>query len=194
MLEHNLRGAEKGSLLLDLAARDDFGAFRHAVKEEGHDPDAFSIWYGRQGGSDHLLVDQRTPAMVASEHGSVNVLSFLLSSGLVDVNKRSRAGSRTALHFCAAGASQRAAEACSLLLRAGADRCIEDACGRRPADEIVSDYPQVSCAAVLMRAKRARWTTSMRHFFSNDCCCANCRSMYSSSMVPLSCSPPTSTF
>lgn len=143
-LEAFLRGAGRGPSLLDLAAKDELAAFRFCVLEEGLDADALYTWYGRRDGSNELLVDQRTPAMVAAEHGGVNVLSFILSSGQVDVNRRSRVDGRTALHFCVAGGSQRAPETASMLLKAGADRSIKElAFGRRPLDMVYSEYTQV---------------------------------------------------
>ncbi|GAQ79317.1 zinc finger CCCH domain-containing protein [Klebsormidium nitens] len=157
-----LRSAGRGPSLLDLAAKDELAAFRYSVLEEGLDVDALYTWYGRRDGSDELLVDQRTPAMVAAEHGGVNVLSFILSSGPVDVNRRSRVDGRTALHFCVAGGSQRAAEAASMLLKAGADRSVKDlAFGRRPLDMIYSEDAQVRASLerqLLAPAPIREWT------------------------------------
>ena len=77
---------------------------------------------------------RRTPLMIASSHGSVDVLGYLLRVG-ADVSARSEDDERcTAMHCAASGGSALASEAIKLLLLFGADRAALDACGRVPAD------------------------------------------------------------
>ena len=87
----------------------------------------------RRGAPGMLERKRRTPLMIASSHGSVDVLGYLLRVG-ADVSARSEDDERcTAMHCAASGGSALASEAIKLLLLFGADRAALNACGRVPA-------------------------------------------------------------
>ncbi|CAN6454463.1 unnamed protein product [Victoria cruziana] len=124
------------SSLLEYAANNDIDAFKCVVENDPSKVDDVGLWYGRQKGTNQMVLEQRTPLMVASIYSSIDVLSFILSlSG--DVNRACGLDKSTALHCAAAGGSTSAVEAVDILLKAGADPNAIDALGRRPFDSIM---------------------------------------------------------
>ncbi|XP_031500093.1 zinc finger CCCH domain-containing protein 30-like [Nymphaea colorata] len=124
------------SSLFEYAANDDIDAFKCVVENDPSKIDDVGLWYGRQKGTNQMVLEQRTPLMVASIYGSIDVLSFILSIP-GDVNRACGPDKSTALHCAAAGGSTNAVEAVNLLLKAGADPNAVDALGRRPFDVIM---------------------------------------------------------
>ncbi|KAH7301235.1 hypothetical protein KP509_23G017000 [Ceratopteris richardii] len=132
------------SSLLELAADNDLEGFQRAVKEYKLKVTGIGSWYGRQSGKNLMVWEQRTPAMIASLYGSVDVLKYILSiyedSG--DINVKCGSDCSTALHCAAAGGSDRALETVILLLQFGAELNALDALGRRPAD-VIASFPRL---------------------------------------------------
>ncbi|XP_022754068.1 zinc finger CCCH domain-containing protein 56-like [Durio zibethinus] len=137
------------SVLLEFAADNDVEGFRRSlttcdvslVGEVG-------LWYGRQKCSKHIVVEHRTPLMIAAKYGSVEFVKLILSLSEVDVNLFCGPDKSTALHCAASGGSVRAVEVVRLLLHAGADPCVIDANGHRPFDVIAAPWnmPQIKVA------------------------------------------------
>ncbi|KAK9168117.1 hypothetical protein Syun_000257 [Stephania yunnanensis] len=124
------------SILLELSASDDLIGFKRALEEEGFDIDEASCWYGRSIGSKKMGMDERTPLMIASMFGSADVVKFILSTGLVDVNRACGSDGATALHCAAFGGSLASPEIVKLLIDAAADVNSVDVNGKRPGDVI----------------------------------------------------------
>ncbi|KAL9321735.1 hypothetical protein ACSQ67_009788 [Phaseolus vulgaris] len=99
------------SCLLELASNNDFEDFKLALDSDISLINKVGLWYVRQIGSKQIVLEHRTPLMVASIS--------------------------TALHCAASGGSVNAVDVVKLLLSSGADiRCV-DANGNRPVDIIV---------------------------------------------------------
>ncbi|KAK9124517.1 hypothetical protein Sjap_014119 [Stephania japonica] len=124
------------SILLELSASDDLIGFKRAIEEEGFDIDEASCWYGRSIGSKKMGTDERTPLTIASMFGSADVVKFILSTGLVDVNRACGSDGATALHCAAFGGSPAAPEIVKLLIDAAADVNAVDVNGKRAGDLI----------------------------------------------------------
>ncbi|OIW09538.1 hypothetical protein TanjilG_30857 [Lupinus angustifolius] len=124
------------SALLEFSAADDVKGFKEAVEEEGHDVNEVGLWYGRRVGSKEVGYEERTPLMIAAMFGSKGVLSFILESGVVDVNKACGSDRATALHCAVVGGSTASPEVIRLLLHASADVSAVDANGNRCYDLI----------------------------------------------------------
>ncbi|KAF5751363.1 Zinc finger family protein [Tripterygium wilfordii] len=124
------------SLLLELSASDDLIGFKRALEEEGHDINETGFWYGRRIGSKSMGFEERTPLMIAALFGSKDVLSYVIGTGCVDVNKACGSDGVTALHCAAAGGSVFAVEVVKVLLDASADVNSLDVGGNRPGDLI----------------------------------------------------------
>lgn len=129
-------GADQtSSLLLELSATNDLTGFRKAVEEEGHDVDEVGLWYGRRVGSKVMGFEERTPLMVASMFGSIDILKYILQRGTnVDVNRACGSDGATALHCGAAGGSSSSHEVIKLLVDSSADVNQVDSNGNRPVD------------------------------------------------------------
>ncbi|RWW21880.1 hypothetical protein GW17_00013945 [Ensete ventricosum] len=126
------------SSLLELAANNDVDAFRRSLDRDPSAIDEFGLWYGREKGSNRIVLERRTPLMVAATYGSLDVLGLLLSlTSSVDINRAAAHDGTTALHCAASGGSPSAADAVKLVLSAGADPNSVDANGHRPADVVV---------------------------------------------------------
>ena len=128
----------KISALLEFSAKDDVMAFIDAVEKDDHDVDEVGLWYGRRVGSKEMAYEGRTPLMVASLFGSKGVLSYILGTGCVDVNRVCGSDRATALHCAVSGCSAACAEIIKLLLDASADVNLVDMSGKRCSDLIVS--------------------------------------------------------
>lgn len=129
---------ETFSSLLEFAANNDVEGFARSVRDDpcGNGIDEAGLWYGRHKGSKQMVLVERTPLMVASMYGSVDVVKTILSSSDADVNRPSGLDKSTALHCAASGGSIGAVEVVKLLLQAGADPNLVDANGLRPLDLI----------------------------------------------------------
>ncbi|XP_055802192.1 zinc finger CCCH domain-containing protein 30-like [Solanum dulcamara] len=123
--------------LLEIAANNDIVACKRSMEHDLSSIHEVGLWYGHQKGSRQMVLEHRTPLMVASTYGSIDVLKLILSLPEVDVNQSSGRDKITALHCAASGGSLNAVEAVRLLLEAGADPNSEDANGNRPQDGIV---------------------------------------------------------
>ncbi|XP_019460513.1 PREDICTED: zinc finger CCCH domain-containing protein 66-like [Lupinus angustifolius] len=128
----------KISALLEFSAADDLVGFKDVVEKEDHDIDGVGLWYGRRVGSNKVGYEARTPLMIASMFGSQGVLTYILRTGRVDVNRVTGSDGATALHCAVAGDSPASLEVVKLLLDASADVNAVDANGNRPRDLIVS--------------------------------------------------------
>ncbi|KAK1428836.1 hypothetical protein QVD17_17676 [Tagetes erecta] len=123
--------------LLELAANNDLEGFKNSIESKPSGVDEVGRWYGRQKGSKQMVLEYRTPLMVAAMYGSIDVLKFILSLSKADVNQLCGVDKTTALHCAASGGSLNAVEIVKLLLLAGADRNLIDVNGLRPVDVIV---------------------------------------------------------
>lgn len=125
------------SSLLEYAANNDFEGFKRSIENDPSSIDEVGMWYVRKKGSKQIVLEHRTPLMVASTYGSINVLKLIISQPKVDVNLACGPDKFTALHCAASGGSPAATEAVKLLLSVGADPNLEDANGHRPVDVII---------------------------------------------------------
>ncbi|CBI29869.3 unnamed protein product, partial [Vitis vinifera] len=140
--------------LLELAANNDFGRFKQSIEREPSGVDEIGQWYGRQKGSKQMVLEYRTPLMVAATYGSIDVMKLILSLSDSDVNRFCGLDKSTALHCAASGGSVNAVDVVKLLLLVGADPNSLDANGHRPVDVLVvppklqdlNDLP-ISCAS-----------------------------------------------
>eukprot|EP00252_Welwitschia_mirabilis_P019986 TRINITY_DN4789_c0_g1_i1.p1 TRINITY_DN4789_c0_g1~~TRINITY_DN4789_c0_g1_i1.p1 ORF type:complete len:765 (-),score=110.86 TRINITY_DN4789_c0_g1_i1:713-3007(-) len=140
------------SNLHELAANNDVIGFKKAMEEEGSKIDEVSVWYCRQNGSKQMVLEQRTPLMVAALFGSLDVLGYMLSIYATcgaDVNQVCGSDKSTALHCAAIGGSVRAVETVKLLLQSGADASRLDALGRKPVD-ILAVSPRLTEAKITL--------------------------------------------
>ncbi|XP_047952223.1 zinc finger CCCH domain-containing protein 30-like isoform X2 [Salvia hispanica] len=136
---NNLSVETEGSLssLLEFAANNDIESFKRLIEVDLSVVDEAGLWYVRKKGSKQISQEERTPLMVAATYGSVDVLKLLVALPEVDLNKSCGGNKWTALHCAAFGGSVHAFDVVKLLLSAGADPNIEDACALRPVDVIV---------------------------------------------------------
>uniref|UniRef100_A0A5B6ZDI8 Putative C3HL domain class transcription factor isoform 1 n=1 Tax=Davidia involucrata TaxID=16924 RepID=A0A5B6ZDI8_DAVIN len=123
--------------LLDLAANNDIEGFQRSIERDPSSIDEIGLWYGRQKGSKQMVLEHKTPLMVAATYGSIDVLKLILSLTNADVNRSCGLDKTTALHCGASGGSMNAVDAVKLLLIAGADPNLIDSNGDRPVDVIV---------------------------------------------------------
>ncbi|CAL5351964.1 hypothetical protein CsSME_00039508 [Camellia sinensis var. sinensis] len=125
--------------LLDFAANNDIEGFERYIECDLSGIDEVGLWYGRQKGSKQMVLEHRTPLMVAATYGSVDVVKLILSLSdvVVDVNRPHGLDRNTALHCAASGGSMNAVDVVKLLLEAGADPNMINANGHYPIDVIV---------------------------------------------------------
>ncbi|RRT44875.1 hypothetical protein B296_00034189 [Ensete ventricosum] len=145
------------SSLLELAANNDAETFRRSLDRDPLAVDEVGLWYGRRKGSNRMVLEHRTPLMVAATYGSLDVLNFILSLPSVEVNRASAPVNTTALHCAASGGSFDAVDAVKALLAAGADPTLVDVNGDRPADVIVvpPKLPDVKSALEQLLGRRS---------------------------------------
>ncbi|XP_073304855.1 zinc finger CCCH domain-containing protein 29-like isoform X1 [Primulina huaijiensis] len=129
-------GLKNCSKLLELAATDDLAGFINAVEEMGCDIDEASFWYGRSFGSKKMGFEERTPIMIASLYGSIEVLKYIIATGKVDVNRACGLDGATALHCAAAGGSWASVEVVEILIDASGDINVVDVGEKKPCDLI----------------------------------------------------------
>ncbi|KAI4323408.1 hypothetical protein L6164_023017 [Bauhinia variegata] len=130
------------SSLLELASNNDVEGFKQVLDRDASSINEVGLWYERQNGSKKVVLEHRTPLMVAATYGSISVLKLILSFPEVDVNLSCGTDKSTALHCAASGGSLNAVDAVNLLLSAGADLNSRDANGNRPFDVIVGPPKQ----------------------------------------------------
>ncbi|CAM8883876.1 hypothetical protein QQ045_027918 [Rhodiola kirilowii] len=123
--------------LFEFAANNVTEGFKNWIEREPSSIDEVGVWYIRVPGSKQLVLEQRTPLMVAATYGSIDILKLILSVSGADVNRSCGNTKCTALHCAASGGSNNAVELVKLLLAAGADPNIADRNGQRPIDVIV---------------------------------------------------------
>ncbi|KAG8503339.1 hypothetical protein CXB51_001302 [Gossypium anomalum] len=123
--------------LLELAANNDVEGFKRSMEHDPSGVDEVGLWYGRQKGSKQMVNEERTPLMVASMYGSIDVIKLILSSSDADVNRVCGRDKSTALHCAASGGADNVIDVVKLLLAAGADVNTVDANGHLPVDVIV---------------------------------------------------------
>ncbi|CAN7032750.1 hypothetical protein Bca4012_045241 [Brassica carinata] len=129
----------KFTLLLESAACNDLSGFKSLIEEEGLSTiDRSGLWYGRRLGSKKMCFEERTPLMIAALFGSKEIVDFIISTGLVDVNRSCGSDGATALHCAVSGLSGNSLEVVTLLLSASADPESRDADGNKPVDVMVS--------------------------------------------------------
>ncbi|KAH1121925.1 hypothetical protein J1N35_005085 [Gossypium stocksii] len=123
--------------LLELAANNDVEGFKRSMEHDPSGVDEVGLWYGRQKGSKQMVNEERTPLMVASMYGSIDVIKLILWSSDADVNRVCGRDKSTALHCAASGGADNVIDVVKLLLAAGADVNTVDANGHLPVDVIV---------------------------------------------------------
>ncbi|TYH88036.1 hypothetical protein ES332_D01G159400v1 [Gossypium tomentosum] len=123
--------------LLELAANNDVEGFKRWIEHDPFSVDEVGLWYGRQKGSKQMVNEERTPLMVASTYGSIDVIKLIISSSDADVNRACGRDKSTALHCAASGGADNVIDVVKLLLAAGADVNMVDANGHPPVDVIV---------------------------------------------------------
>ncbi|KAL9234777.1 hypothetical protein vseg_009605 [Gypsophila vaccaria] len=121
------------SSLLELVADNDVEGFKEYIELNPSAVDEVGMWYGRQVGGKGMVLEYRTPLMVAAMYGSLDVMEVILSLSEVDVNGCFGADKSTALHCAASSGS---VEAVKLLVLSGADVNLCDSKGKRPYDVI----------------------------------------------------------
>ncbi|XP_010453333.1 PREDICTED: zinc finger CCCH domain-containing protein 56-like [Camelina sativa] len=124
------------SALLEFAADDDVEGFKRQLSVVSC-INQMGLWYRRQRFVRRMVVEQRTPLMVASLYGSLDVVKLILSFPEAELNLSCGPDKSTALHCAASGASVNSLDVVKLLLSAGADPNIPDAHGNRPVDVLV---------------------------------------------------------
>ncbi|KAI3788209.1 hypothetical protein L2E82_00947 [Cichorium intybus] len=137
MSQLSIETGDSFATLLELAANNDIQGFTQSIESDPSGIDEVGLWYGRQKGSKQMVLEHRTPLMVAAMYGSIDVLKLILSKSKSDVNRLCGVDKTTALHCAASGGSLNAVEAVKLLLLSGADPNLIDVNGLRPVDMIV---------------------------------------------------------
>lgn len=123
--------------LLELAAKNDFEGFKKILEHNAPAICEAGLWYGRKMGCRQMVLELRTPLMVAATYGSLDVLKLILTQPGTDVNFSDVPDKSTALHCAASGGSVNADEVVKFLLEFGADPNAVDVNGLRPFDVIV---------------------------------------------------------
>ncbi|CAH8325117.1 unnamed protein product [Eruca vesicaria subsp. sativa] len=124
------------SALLELAADNDVDGFKKQLSVVSC-INQVGLWYRRQMFVRRMVVEQRTPLMVASIYGSLDVVKLILSFPEAELNLSCGPDKSTALHCAASGGAVNALDVVKLLLSAGGDPNISDAHGNRPVDVLV---------------------------------------------------------
>nr|XP_043634411.1 zinc finger CCCH domain-containing protein 30-like [Erigeron canadensis] len=122
--------------LLELAAYNDVEGFKRLSDSNSSATNEVGLWYGHQRSSKRMLMEHRTPLMIAATYGSLDVVKFILSLSETDVNTSCGSDKTTALHCAASGGSPNAFDVIKILLDSGADVELVDANGCRPIDVV----------------------------------------------------------
>ncbi|CAH8384796.1 unnamed protein product [Eruca vesicaria subsp. sativa] len=130
-------GVAAATCLLELAACDDLPSFRREIEENSSDINKPGFWYCRRVGSKKMGFQERTPLMVAAMYGSIDVLTYIISTGKSDVDRVSRDEKVTALHCAVSACSVSIVEVIKILLDASASTNIVEANGNKPVDLLV---------------------------------------------------------
>ena len=129
--------------LLELASNNDLKTFQRYVDEGSMKVDKVEMWYMRENGTRKMVLEERTPLMIAAMYGSLDVLKYIVEMYTKvggDINKACGSDHSTALHCAASGGSIFSEETVLFLLDSGANLNSLDAYGRRAVDVIsVSD-------------------------------------------------------
>ncbi|KAF5736438.1 CCCH-type zinc finger protein with ARM repeat domain isoform 1 [Tripterygium wilfordii] len=144
-----VKNDEAFSSILELAADNDVEGFKRSIEQDPSLINEFGPWYGRQKGSKQIVLDHRTPLMVAATYGSLDVLQLIVSLSEADINLTCGRENTTALHCAASGGSVNAIDAVKLLITAGGDTSCVDANGHRPIDVILVPPKQPSMRVAL---------------------------------------------
>ncbi|XP_075502638.1 zinc finger CCCH domain-containing protein 29-like [Primulina tabacum] len=135
--ENKIRvSCKKSANLLELAATDDLAGFMYEIEEMCSDVNEISDWYGRSFGTTKMRYEERTPMMIASLYGSLEVLKYIVGTGKVDVNRACGSDGATPLHCAAAGGSWASVEVVKFLIGVSGDINSIDAYGKKPCDLI----------------------------------------------------------
>ncbi|CAI8607506.1 unnamed protein product [Vicia faba] len=138
------------SNLLEFASNNDIEGFNLLLHKEGASSiNEVGIWFGRQNGSKKIVMDYKTPLMVAATYGSIDVMKLILSYPEADVNFACGVNKSTALHCAACGGSVNVVDAVRVLVSAGADVGCVDGNGNLPVDVVVVPMMMESVKAVL---------------------------------------------
>ncbi|KAF5738377.1 CCCH-type zinc finger protein with ARM repeat domain isoform 1 [Tripterygium wilfordii] len=137
------------SCILELAADNNVEGFKRSIEQDPSLINEFGPWYSRQKSSKQIVLDHRTPLMVAATYGSLDVLQLIVSLSEADVNLTCGRDNTTALHCAASGGSINAVDAVKLLITVGADSSCVDANGHSPIDVILVPPKQVSMKVAL---------------------------------------------
>ncbi|KAL6341503.1 hypothetical protein AAG906_032623 [Vitis piasezkii] len=124
------------SSLLEFAANNDVEGFQKSIELNGSVIDKVGLWYVHRKVSKQMVLEHRTPLMVAAMYGSVDIVKLILSLSEADVNRSCGPDKSTALHCAVSGGTVNAVDVAKLLLLAGADPNSTDAKGHRPFDVI----------------------------------------------------------
>ncbi|XP_074321282.1 zinc finger CCCH domain-containing protein 24-like [Silene latifolia] len=119
------------SCLLEFAAENDVEQFKEYIESNPNAVDEAGLWYSRQAGAKGMVLEYRTPLMVAAMYGSLDVMKTILMVSEEDVNVTCGTDKTTALHCAACGGSLNAVK---LLLENSADVNLVDSKGNRPYD------------------------------------------------------------
>nr|GEW73386.1 zinc finger CCCH domain-containing protein 30-like [Tanacetum cinerariifolium] len=137
MSQLNIESGDTSATLLEHAANNDIEGFTLLIESDPSVIDKVGLWYGRQKGSKQMVLEHRTPLMVAAMYGSIDVLKLILSKSKDNINRLCGVDKTTALHCAASGGSLDVVEAVKMLLDAGADPNLIDVNGDRPVDVVV---------------------------------------------------------
>ncbi|KVI09391.1 Ankyrin repeat-containing protein, partial [Cynara cardunculus var. scolymus] len=122
--------------LLEFAANNNVEGFKRLITPIASAINEVGLWYGRQRNSKRMLMEHRTPLMIAATYGSLDVVKLILSLSEADVNSSCGPDKTTSLHCAASSGSVNAFDVIKILLKSGADPELVDADGRRPVDVV----------------------------------------------------------
>ncbi|GAB2289037.1 hypothetical protein Dimus_023339 [Dionaea muscipula] len=141
--------AADSSGVLELASNNDVEGFKRLLRVDASKVNEVGLWYGRKKGSRRVVLQHRTPLMIAATYGSLDVLRLIVIVSGADINFCGVPDKCTALHCAASGGSLNAVEVVRFLSESGADLDAVDANGFRPFDVIVVPPKLTSMRALL---------------------------------------------
>ncbi|KAJ1400095.1 Protein RETICULATA-related [Sesbania bispinosa] len=125
------------SSILEIASNNVFEDFKLTIDRDGSLINEVDLWYVRQNVSKQIVLEHRTPLMVAATYGSIDFLKLILLCPEADVNFSYGTDKSIALHCTASSGVVNAVDIVKLLLSPGADISCVDANGNLPLDVIV---------------------------------------------------------